>query len=198
VRRVLDGDPLSAGDPKGPSGQRERVADAGAHNDVARRRAYAAHARQVLGQHPAQRRGAEHVGVLEHAGVGVAQDRPHRGSPARARKQQRIGPAGAQIVARPDRRGRRRRGGHVRRHRGDAVGRAGARLEPTLGAQLRVGLHHHSARDAEIGGKPPRGGQEVTGAQPARADRLAQAGLQALVQRALAEQQRPLARSTIT
>jgi hypothetical protein len=75
------------------------------------------------------------------------------------------------------------------------VRRALARREPTLGAQLRVGLHNHAARDAEIGGKPARRRQEVTGAQPTQADRLAQAGLQALVQRALAEQQRPRGRS---
>jgi hypothetical protein len=78
------------------------------------------------------------------------------------------------------------------------VRRTRARLEPTLGAQLRVGLHHDAARDAEIGRKPARRRQEVAGAQPARADCLAQAGLEALVQRALDEQQRPLAGSTIT
>ena len=100
VRRVLDGDAARAGGVQRAAGERERVADAGAHDHVGLGGAHAADAREMRDERAPQRGGSEQVGVLERAGVSLAQHRAQRGRPARAGEQQRVRRAGAQIVAR--------------------------------------------------------------------------------------------------
>ena len=77
------------------------------------------------------------------------------------------------------RRNRRALGGRDERY---PCWRALAGHQITLGAQLRIGLQHHSARDPERGRERPRGRQPRSQRQATAADVVAQRVLQLLVE----------------
>ena len=183
VARVLDRDPPRAAGAQHAADERHRLGDAAADHDPLGRRLHAADAAQVGGQRGAQPRVPAGRRVAE-VGVGhLAQRAPLGRGPGRAREERQVRGSGPQVVARRRRRRLGRAGGGDRRPRGHARRGAAVDREIALGRELPVRLHHHPARDAELGRQRAARGQPVARRQPPGAHAVAQLRLELRVQR---------------
>ena len=183
--RLLDEHAARAAGAQEPCEQGDRLGDAGGDDDVVGGGDHAARATEVGGEDRPQPRRARPRAVAE-VGVGRGGQRAaHRGQPRAAREGAALGRLRAQVEAHGGnaRDGRSRRRPDGRRHLRHARGRAAARHEEALGDELPVGLHHHPARDAELGRQRARRRQGGAGVQAPVAHAVAQLLLELDAQR---------------
>ena len=170
--RILDRDPARAGGGERVTDEPEPLVKAVGDDDCRGLGDDTAHAPEIVGERTAQDVVTAGVAVAE---IGVAERRERlavRAQPGAAREGADVRDAGAEVVARRQRRwrhngGRRRGGGGVRHARACAL----AQAEVALGRELRVGLDGEPPRDAELAGEVARGRHARAGAQRALADR---------------------------
>jgi len=152
---ILYRDPPGAPRHQGPAHQRATLAVAAGDHDAGRVTHHPSHAAQIVPERVAQHLGALRIGVAE---VGVAHGGERfaeRAEPDRAGKGREIGDARAEVVlglggrCRPGARGFFPSSGAA----GNPRTGAGAELQVPLPGELRVGVRHDGAGDAQLAGQ---------------------------------------------
>ena len=181
-RGVLERDPSRPGGGQHADEQRDALRVTRADHDLAGMGHGAADPVQVVGDRRPQ---------LRHAAAGqVAEQLVRRGGERPADRAQPRGPREAGHVGAAVAEVDPRRGLAGQPEPGRDRGRSGRHLrvsprpagQVTLRGELLVGLDHHAAGDAEVGGQHPRGRQRRAARQPPGADRVPDRGLDLPVQ----------------
>ena len=163
--------------------QRDALRVPGADHDLVRLGHGAADPVQVAGDRRPQLRHAAARQVAEQVVRRAGQRAADRAQPRGAGEAGHVGAAVAQVDPRRGLAGQPEPGhgrGRAGRHLGIAARVAG---QVALGRELLVGLDHHAAGDAQVGGQHPGGRQGRAARQPPGADRVPDRGLDLPVQR---------------
>ncbi len=172
VPRVLHGQGPVAPVAEDAAEQGESLGEARGDHEVLGAGAHPADPAEVARQDVTGQRNPGGRGVAELAVAGGAQCDGDAADPLLAREGEQVGGAGPQVpgglsavAVRRGGDGGGGRGGEGGGHRGQAaavLGDRGARAAPghqvALGGELFVRLHHHTARDAQVGGELAAGG----------------------------------------
>ena len=152
VARVLERDPAHAGRRERAADEAEPLPEPAGDDDLLRRGGDAADAAEVVGERRAQHGDAARVAVAEVVVGHGRERRAQRAQPASPREGGDVGRVRAEVEPSTRGRGRgldarRRAPGHGA---GDVRPRALAQGQVALGGELRVGVGHDLARDAEL------------------------------------------------